>query len=93
MEKLNETFKGYSVLNVNAIPQIPCIKPYTFAVSLAKGEPISNYTNHLLACAQKDFGKIGFILLSHNYNIDYIETFDYGQKDNKYVYFKIIYSH
>ena len=88
-KELNETFKGYSVLAVNAIPQIPCIDPYTFAKQLGQGQPISNYISHLLACNRKDFAKIGLIAFSHNCQVDHIETFDYGQKGNEYVYFKI----
>lgn len=88
-KELNEAFKCYSVLAANAIPQIPCIDAYTLAKQLRQGQYIDKYIRHLLACDEKEFAKIGLILFSHNYQIDYIETFDYGQKDNKYVYFKI----
>lgn len=88
-KELDETFKCYSVLAANAIPQIPCIDAYTFAKQLRQGQHITNYIKHLLACDEKEFAKIALIAFSHNYQVEHIETFDYGQKDNKYVYFKI----
>lgn len=88
-KELDETFKGYSVLAANAIPQIPCIDAFTFAKELRKGQRIDAYMSHLLACREKEFAKIGLITFSHGYYIDHIETFDYGQKGNEYVYFKI----
>lgn len=88
-KELDETFKSYSVLAVNAIPQIPCIDPFTLAKQLGQGRRIVNYMSRLLACDEKNLSKIGLIFLSHGYHIDHIETFDYGQKGNKYVYFKV----
>lgn len=88
-KELDETFKGYTVLAVNAIPQIPCIDPYTLAKKLGQGQSVADYISHLLVCDRKDFTKIGLIAMSHGYQIDHIETFDYGQKGNEYVYFKI----
>lgn len=88
-KELDETFKVYAVLAANAIPQIPCIDAFTFAKELGKGQPINAYMSHLLACSEREFAKIGLILISHGYDVDHIETFDYGQKGNEYVYFKI----
>lgn len=82
-------YDGYTTLNPVAIPEIPCIDPLTFATNLATKHRIWDYMHKLLSADINDYDKIYLIVVSHRHQIRLIEKFDYGQADNKYVYFII----
>lgn len=87
---MDATFDGYSTLNKNGIPDIPCIDAYQFANNIRNGQHIVNYTGHLLSASEKDYNIIGYVVCALGYNIKFIESFNYGTiKDNNYCYFVI----